>query len=81
MSTTDDNIEAIKKMILDNREITIREVANDVRLMPRNFYGCFRHETCGSEDYSKLLNFVQKQLRMDIAQEILTPTRIYSKSS
>ena len=23
--------------------------------MPRNFYGCFRHETCGSEDCSKIL--------------------------
>ena len=26
-STTDENIEAVKKMILDNRRITIREVA------------------------------------------------------
>ena len=30
MSTTDENIEALKKMILDNRWITIREVADDV---------------------------------------------------
>ena len=29
-STTDKNIEAVKKMILDNRRITIREVADDV---------------------------------------------------
>ena len=29
-STTDENIEAVKKMILDNRRITIREVADDV---------------------------------------------------
>ena len=29
-STTDENIEAVKKMILDNCRITIREVANDV---------------------------------------------------
>ena len=29
-STTDENIEAVKKIILDNRRITIREVADDV---------------------------------------------------
>ena len=29
-STTDENIEAVKKMILDNRRITIKEVADDV---------------------------------------------------
>ena len=28
--TTDKNIEAVKKMILDNRQITIREVGDDV---------------------------------------------------
>ena len=28
-STTNENIEAVKKMILDNRRITISEVAND----------------------------------------------------
>ena len=30
MSTADENIEAVKKMIFDNRRITIREVADDV---------------------------------------------------
>ena len=30
MSTTDKNIEVVKKMILDNRRITIGEVADDV---------------------------------------------------
>ena len=29
-STTDENIEAVKKMILYNRRITIRDVADDV---------------------------------------------------
>ena len=61
MSTTDENIEAVKKMILDNRQITIRKVADNdgisVRLMPSNFYRCFRHETCGSEDCSKYGKF------------------------
>ena len=30
MSATDEKIEAVKKMILDNRRITIREIAADV---------------------------------------------------
>jgi len=29
-STTDENVEAVKKMILENRRITIREVAEEV---------------------------------------------------
>ena len=37
-STTNDNIEAVKKMILDNRRITtsIREVTNDVGISFRS---------------------------------------------
>ena len=47
--------------------------------MPSNFYGCFRHETCGSEDSSKiLLNIEQKQIRMDIAQEMFTTLNDYA---
>ena len=30
MSTTNENIEAVKKMILDNLRITIKEVADDI---------------------------------------------------
>ena len=36
MSTTDENIVAVKKMISDNRPITIKEVADDVEVMRRN---------------------------------------------
>ena len=32
ITTTDENIEAVKKMVLDNHPITIREVADDVVL-------------------------------------------------
>ena len=34
MSTMDENIVEVKKMILDNRRITIREVANNVGISP-----------------------------------------------
>ena len=47
-------------MILDNCHITVREVADDVRLIPRKFYGCFTHETCDSGDCSKDTKFWEK---------------------
>ena len=37
MSVTDENIEAMKKMILENRRITIREVADNVAI---SFVSC-----------------------------------------
>ena len=43
MSTTDENIEAVKGMILDNRRITIREVADDVGIL---FGSCQAIFTC-----------------------------------
>ena len=56
MSTTNEDIEAVRKMILDNRRIISRD-----ELMPSSFYVCFSHETCGIEIVPKLLNFEQKQ--------------------
>ena len=43
-STIDENIEAVKKMILDNRRITIREVAADVGISFRSCQAIFRTE-------------------------------------
>ena len=40
-STTDENIEAVKKMILDNRRITIREVADDVGISFGSYQAMF----------------------------------------
>ena len=66
-STTDENIVAVKKMILYNLRITIREVAHNVGVpfgtsMTSNFYGCFCHETGGSEDYFKIAKFCVKTM-------------------
>ena len=49
-------------MILDNRRITIREVADDVWGM----------KCASAKIIPKLLNFEQKQPLMDIAQEMFT---------
>ena len=37
MSTTDENMEAVKKMILNNRRITIQEVTDDAKQFLRMF--------------------------------------------
>ena len=73
---TDENIEAVKKMILFNRRITIREVANDVGI---SFGSCqvILTDVLGMKRMAmkivpKLLNFEQKQRRIDITQEMFT---------
>ena len=40
--------------------------------MPSYFNGCFSMKRATAKIVSKLLNFEQKQCRMDIAQEMLT---------
>ena len=75
-STTDENIEAVKKMILDNCRITIREVADDAGI---SFGSCqailtdvLDMKRAAAKTFTKLLNFDQLQCRMDNAQEMLT---------
>ena len=59
-----ENIEAVKKIILDNRWITIREIADDVGILFGSCQAIFTDVL--------LLNFEQKQRSMEIAQEMLT---------
>ena len=57
-STSNENSDAVKKMILNNHRIPIEEIADDVgnivRLMPSKFYEYFRHETCGIENVCQI---------------------------
>ena len=55
-SATDENIETVKKMILDNRRITIREVADDVGILFGSSQAIFMN-VLGSEDCSKIAKF------------------------
>ena len=59
-STIDENIEAVKKMMLDNRRITIREVANDVAISFGSCQSIFT-DVLGmkraAEDCSKIAKF------------------------
>ena len=67
---------ALQTMSTDNRRITIRDVTDDVGIPFASRKTIFtdvldiKHEA--AEIVSKLLNFEQKQLRMDTAQEMLT---------
>ena len=73
----------MKKMILDNRRMStrIRKVDDDVGIWPNNFYGCFKHETCGSEDCSKICKILSKNKIAWTShghQEMLTSFNDYS---
>ena len=63
-------------MILDNRRNTIIQVADDVGISFGSCQAIFMDvlgmKRAGAKIVPKLLNFEQKQLRMDIAQEMLT---------
>ena len=75
-STTDENMEAEKKIILDNRRITIREVADNVGISFASFQAIFTDvlglKCAAAKIVPKLLNFEQKQRRIYIAQKMLT---------
>ncbi|KAA1414164.1 helix-turn-helix domain-containing protein [Nocardioides humilatus] len=74
-STTEENIEAVKKMIMGNRRITIREVADDVGISFGSCQAIFKDvlgmKRAAAKIVPKLLNCEQKQRRMDISQELL----------
>ena len=73
--TIDENIEAVKKMTLDNRWITIGEVADEgisLGSCQAIFTDVLDMKRVLAKIVSKLLNFKQKQRGMDIAQEMWT---------
>ena len=74
-STTNENIEAVKKIVMENRRITIREVAEDVGISVGSCHGIFLDilglKRVAAKFVPKLLNFDQKTRRMTIAQEML----------
>ena len=72
--TTEENIEAVKKMPLDNRSIGIREVDDDIGI---SFGSCqaiftdiFGMKRVAPNTAQK--KFMQIERRMDIVQEMLT---------
>ena len=75
-STTDENVEKVKEMVMNDRRITIREVADDVGISIGLCHEIFSNvsgmKRVAAKFVPKLLNFKQKQRRMEVAQESLT---------
>ena len=74
-STTDENNGEVKKIVLANRQITVREVAEDLNISTGSCHSIFT-EDLGMRQVAvkfvpKLPNFDQKQHRKNIAQELL----------
>ena len=74
-STTDENIGEGKKIVLGNRQITVREVNEDLNVSIGSCHLIFT-EDLGMKQVAvkfvpKLPNFDQKQHRKNIAQELL----------
>ncbi|UYV72969.1 AGL [Cordylochernes scorpioides] len=76
-STTDEKINEVEKMILANRQITVREVAEDLNISIGSCRSIFINDL-GMRQVAaipKLLNCDQKQHRMNIANEMLDSVR------
>ncbi|UYV77919.1 hypothetical protein LAZ67_15002845 [Cordylochernes scorpioides] len=78
-STTDEKINEVEKMILANRRITVREVAEDLNISigscHSNFINDLSMRRVAAKFVPKLLNCDQKQHRMNIANEMLDSVR------
>ncbi|UYV78819.1 hypothetical protein LAZ67_16002878 [Cordylochernes scorpioides] len=78
-STTDEKINEVEKMILANRRITVRGVAEDLNISigscHSNFINDLGMRRVAAKFVPKLLNCDQKQHRMNIANEMLDSVR------
>ncbi|UYV81250.1 hypothetical protein LAZ67_20000473 [Cordylochernes scorpioides] len=78
-STTDEKIIEVEKMILANRRITVREVAEDLSISIGSRHSIFINDLgmrrVAAKFVPKLLNCDQKQHRMNIANEMLDSVR------
>ncbi|KAG5333234.1 SETMR methyltransferase, partial [Acromyrmex charruanus] len=71
-STTDENIDEVKKIVLANRRITVREVAEDLNISIGSCHSIFTNDLgmrrVAAKFVPKLLNFDQKQHRIEHAK-------------
>ncbi|UYV74834.1 K02A2.6-like [Cordylochernes scorpioides] len=78
-STTDEKINEVEKMILANRRITVREVAEDLNISIGSCHSIFINDLgmrrVAAKFVPKLFNCDQKQHRMNIANEMLDSVR------
>ena len=73
---SDENVSKIKEIVLTNRRITIREVAEKVNISYSSCESIFRDilgfKRVSAKFVPKLLNFKQKHNRKNISEQILT---------
>ncbi|UYV75886.1 hypothetical protein LAZ67_13001676 [Cordylochernes scorpioides] len=78
-STINEKINEVEKMILANRRITVREVAEDLNISIGSCHSIFINDLgmrrVAAKFVPKLLNCDQKQRRMNIANEMLDSVR------
>ncbi|UYV70126.1 GK [Cordylochernes scorpioides] len=78
-STKDEKFNEVEKMILANRRITVREVAEDLNISIGSCHSIFINDLgmrrVAAKFVPKLLNCDQKQHRMNIANEMLDSVR------
>ncbi|UYV64604.1 nAChRa1 [Cordylochernes scorpioides] len=78
-STTDEKINEVEKMILANRRITVREVAEDLNISIGSCHSIFINDLgmrrVAAKFVQKLFNCDQKQHRINIANEMLDSVR------
>ncbi|UYV61439.1 SETMAR, partial [Cordylochernes scorpioides] len=78
-SATDEKINEVEKIILANRRITVREVAEDLNISIGSCHSIFINDLAmrrvAAKFVPKLLNCDQKQHRMNIANEMLDSVR------
>ncbi|XP_011069097.1 PREDICTED: putative uncharacterized protein FLJ37770 [Acromyrmex echinatior] len=77
-TSTDENIDEVKKIVLANRRITVREVAEDLNISIGSCHSIFTNDLVMrrvAKFVPKLLNFDQKQHRINIAKELLDSVR------
>ncbi|UYV69087.1 hypothetical protein LAZ67_6002340 [Cordylochernes scorpioides] len=78
-STTDEKINEVEKMILANRRITVKEVAEDLNILIGSCHSIFINDLgmrlVDTKFVPKLLNCDQKQHRINIANEMLDSVR------
>ena len=74
-STANENTEAVKKIVMENRRVIIREVAEDFGISVGSCHAIFSNilglKHVAAKFVSKLLNFDQRTRCMTIAQEML----------
>ncbi|KAK5639193.1 hypothetical protein RI129_011685 [Pyrocoelia pectoralis] len=78
-STTDENIDEVKKIIFANRRITVREFAEDVNVSIGSCHSILTNDLgmrrVTAKFVQQLFDCEQKQCRIDIAKELLDSVR------